>query len=168
MRRRGIIPSADSCSFHISFLTHHFICPPTPARFSCFSLCLDSVCLSTTRSHLSFLPCVLTLLQGASLVCSYTQMSATSCSLFTEHVGWNVRVCVCARTCVCASQLCTCITLCILTYRFSMWIHCTVVFIYLCLNSMAHPSIHPSINTNSRVWNPINNNLVPFIQAQSM
>lgn len=59
-------------------LSRHGICPPTPTA-------LLSPCL-----YLSFHPSLSlyrSLFLGAFLVCSYTQMSAMSCFLFTEHVG---------------------------------------------------------------------------------
>lgn len=107
-RRRRIIPSAES----FLFISHSWVTASSVhlplALLSCLSPSPSSPSLypSLSFSLPSLLPCSpsISLFLGASLVCSCTQMSATSCSLFTEHVGWNVCVCLC----VCASALYLC------------------------------------------------------------
>ena len=128
-------------SFHISFLSHHFICPPTPRspfhRLSLsrslslsalslypFSLSTPSVALSLflylSPSSLSLYPFSLSLSLSPSL------SRSISC-LFTHPNVCNILVSIyraCGMKCVCACvfvyvrQLCTCVTLCIRMYMY--------------------------------------------------
>lgn len=87
----GIIPSAES----FLFISHSWV---TTSSVHLPLALLSSLSLSSVPSSLLSPFLYISLFLGASLVCSCTQMSATSCSLFTEHVGWNV--------CVSALYLC--------------------------------------------------------------
>lgn len=87
-KRRRIIPNAES----FLLASHSRVTSSSVHLPRALLFCLSPAPYSHSLNHPSFLALSL-------LVCSCTQMSATSCSLFTEHVGWNDCVYVCVYMC---------------------------------------------------------------------
>lgn len=103
-RRRRIIPSAESFLFHISFLSHHFICPPTPSS--------SVLALSCFRLYPFYLPIFTPLIRRSFLAFSSLLSWSISC-LFMHPNVCNILLSIyraCGMKCVC---LCVCVYMCV-------------------------------------------------------